>query len=98
MSELKNQVVVTFAGTIIPESVRGLLYICQYDYVTKTIEVCNAIAFDRAYDALQAFANIPNAESQLAMGGTREEFVADLTKLHDNLNNPDWVRELADYL
>jgi len=90
--------VVTFAGTIIPESVRGLLYICKYDYATKTIEICNTIVFDRAYDALQAFANIPNPESQIAMGGTREEFVAELDELHANLNNPFWVNELSDYL
>lgn len=80
-----------------PET-RGILYLCEYDHEFKTIEVVNERQYASTGDALNAYANIPNPESQIATGGTREEFEQDLKKLHTRLDNPQWVRELAGYL
>lgn len=98
MGKLENQVALTFKGAIIPENILGMLYICRYDFKEKTIEVVNEIGFENGFDALQAYSNTRNAESQLAIGKDRAAFIKDLEKLHANLNNPEWVKELSDYL
>ena len=88
----------TFLGTEIPEETRGIVYLCKYNYKDKTIEVVRSLLFGCAFDALNAYANIPNPESQLAMGKDRAEFEKDLNELHANLRDPKWVEELAEYL
>ena len=88
----------TFLGTEIPPEIRGILYLCHYDHKVNTITVGREMLFTRAFDALEAYANIRNPESQMAGGGTKEEFEKDLESLHTNLNDPEWVKELADYL
>ena len=93
MSDMK-----TFLGTEIHESTRGIVYLCMYNYTNKTISVVRAIQFDNGFDALNAYANIPNPESQLPSGKDRESFERDLNKLHAKLRDPEWVEELAEYL
>ena len=88
----------TFLDSPIKESTRGILYLCKYCHVSKTILVAREIQFDNPGDALNAYANIPNPESQIAMGRTELQFLDSLTTVHDNLNNPEWVKELANYL
>jgi len=88
----------TFLNNPIKESTRGILYLCKYCHESKTILVAREIQFDNPGDALNAYANIPNPESQMAMGRTELQFLDSLTKLHDNLNNPEWVGSLSDYL
>jgi len=88
----------TFLNNPIKESTRGILYLCKYCYKSQTIFVVRDIQFDNAGDALNAYANIPNPESQVVMGKTELEFLDNLTTLHDNLNNPEWVKGLTDYL
>ena len=95
---LGRPVVLTYKGTIMPPTVLGILYLCRYDWSTRTIEIMNSLSFDNPSMALNAYANIPNPESLLAVGGTREEFEEELKKLHANLDNPEWVREMGDYL
>ena len=93
MSDMK-----TFLGTKILESTLGILYLCEYNYTNKTIRVRSELQFNNAGTALNAYANIPNPESQLAMGKDKVEFEKDLNELHAKLNNPTWVEELAEYL
>jgi hypothetical protein len=47
---------------------------------------------------LEAYANIPNSESQMASGGTKEEFEKDLMQLHIRLLDQKWIDELGDSL
>lgn len=88
----------TFLGTEILESTLGILYLCKYDYTDKTIEVHGMLQFNNAFTALNAYANIPNPESQMASGKDRESFEKDLQELHAKLRDPEWVVELAEYL
>lgn len=88
----------TFLGTEISESTLGILYLCRYNYMNKTIEVIKEIQFNSGFAALDAYANIPNSESQMASGNDKESFEKDLEKLHIQLNNPEWVEELNEYL
>ena len=86
----------TFTGQLISDDTLGLLYLCEYNRENQTIEVRGEVAFDSAFDALQAYCNIPNPESQMASGSTKEAFEKDLTSLHGKLNDPEWVRELSE--
>ena len=88
----------SFTGNELDQSTRGLLYICNYNYVNNTIEVQMTAEFQTPFEALNAYANIPNPESQMASGSTKEEFEQDLQQLHARLSDPEWVKELADYL
>ena len=88
----------TFLGAEIPKATRGLVYLCNYDHRTKTMKVVRTLLFANGSNALNAYANIPNPESQLAMGNDRESFEKDLNELHTNLRDPEWVKELAEYL
>ena len=88
----------TFTGGDIPDEARGIVYICLYNHEELTIEVLRSIICSTAGSALDIFANTPNPESQIAYGSTQEEFEKDLTRLHKNLNDPEWVKELQGYL
>jgi hypothetical protein len=88
----------SFLGIELSESTLGILYLCKYNYVDNTIQVIIEIEFDNGFDALNAYANIPNPESQMAAGKNKESFEKDLKKLHAKLNDPKWVEELAEYL
>ena len=95
---LKMTELQTILGTDIPTTTRGILYLCKYDYITNEIGVLREILFDCGFDALNAYANIPNPESQLVTGKTYDALIAELHILHSNLKDPEWVKELADYL
>lgn len=88
----------SFLGHKISENFRGVLYICEYNFQNKTILVVREMFFTSAMDALNTYSNIPNPESQLALGDSYEQLCEELNQLHDNLNNPEWVKELAGYL
>jgi len=88
----------TFLGTEINPRTRGILYICKYNFLNKTIQVRNEVQFESAFDALEAYANIPNPESQMASGKDKESFERELTQLHNDLNNPKWVESLIEVL
>ena len=96
--EIKETIMKTFLGKNISPLTKGILYICLYDHTTKTINVIREIEFRVGYQALEAFANTPNPESQLAYGKTQDSFERELRQLHANLNNPQWVKDLSNYL
>lgn len=85
-------------GYEVPQDTLGVLYICRYNYDTGKIKIVNACFFKSPAEALNTYANYPNPESQVAYGGTREKFAEELQSLHDRLNNPKWVKDLANYL
>ena len=88
----------TWLGNDIPTSVRGIVYLCKYDFTNKTIKVVRELLFDSAFASLNAYANIPNPESQQVSGRTYNELISNLHLLHDKLRNKEWVENLSDYL
>lgn len=88
----------TLLGNEITEYTLGLLYICKYDYNNFTLEAVKSIQFESEFAALQAYANIPNPESQMAGGKDRESFIKEVTELHRLMKNPEWQKELANTL
>lgn len=85
----------TKLGTEIPKDARGILYLCKYNRREPSIKVFHEIFFRNAFDALQAYANTPNPESQMASGETYEELCIDLEYLHKCMDNIDWLIELG---
>jgi len=88
----------TFLGNEIQENTLGILYLCEYNYKDNTMKVGTVIEFEESFQALQAYATIRVPESQLAIGQTREKFEHELESLHNKLNDPKWVKRLAEYL
>lgn len=88
----------TFTNKEIPENIRGLLYLCKYTAEPPSIEVIGEKQYLRPADALDAYANTPNPESQLAMGDTKEGFEREVERLHKNMQDPKWLKDLNDYL
>lgn len=95
-SDISDQL--TYLGYPIHKKTRGIVYLCDYDHQNKTIKVIGELMFNHPTSALEAYANIPNPESQMAYGWTFEEFIEDLNKLHMNMNDPIWLKELGDRL
>ena len=88
----------TIKGTDIPITTRGILYLCDYNYRTCSLKVLREILFDEAFDALEAYANIPNPESQVAMGGDFNELIREVHKLHQKMHDHKWLKQLGEAL
>ena len=88
----------TFLGQPILPKTRAVLYLCDYNCVERTMKVCIEIQFEKPFEALQAYANVPNPESQMASGKDKAAFEKELIALHANLNDPIWVAEYSEYL
>jgi len=88
----------TLLNTKIPEDTKGLVYICKYDREKETLTVIKCLRFKEGFDALNAYANIPNPESEMAQGKTHEEFLIELKKLHARMSNKEYLKNLKDYL
>ena len=86
----------TILGTDVPVSTRAILYLC--DYTGKELKVINEILFDDAFEGLNAYANIPNPESQLITGKTYDDLIHNMTVVHSNMIDKDWLKDLGDYL
>jgi hypothetical protein len=85
----------TLLGTTIPKTTRGILYICKYERFTPKIEVRAEKLYNIAFEALNAYAEIPNPESQLVMGKTFEELILNLEILHNNMKDEKWLKLLG---
>ena len=83
---------------VIPKEARGVLYTCRFDREKNELEPFGYGVFGSIGNALEAYANIPNPESQLVTGKTYEELIVNLKKLHKNMQDPEWVKKLKDYL
>lgn len=88
----------TLNGTKIPQGTKGLLYLCDYDYETADLTIMSTIAFDNESDAINAYSNIPNPASQLAVATKNMTFEEALTYLHLKMNDLQWRKGLADVL
>lgn len=65
----------------IPKECRGLLYLCEYDPYLPELKITGEIAFKSQGEAFEAYANILNPASQLAIGSTQEEFEKKRTRI-----------------
>lgn len=88
----------TILGKNIPLTTRGIVYLCIFDRIANTLTVAREILFDCPGTALEAYANIPNPESQIASGGTYNDLIKESHELHAKIKDPVWVKELADYI
>jgi len=88
----------TFLNEEINLDTLGILYLCEYNYTPPSIKVVREFQFKTPFEALEAYANIPNPESQMVSGKTQIELFTQLESLHKNLNDPEWVEELSNYL
>lgn len=89
---------ITLLGTKIKSNIRGVLYLCKYDYEAETLTVVRELLFTDSFKAITAYCNIPNPESQLAAGNTKKIFEAQLNALHMKMNDPTWVSHLKEVL
>ena len=82
----------TILGTDIPVETRAVLYLCiLYE---KHIEVKHEMLFNSVGEGFNAYANIPNPESQLAYGKTFDELIKSLHLLHENMKKSEWIEQL----
>ena len=88
----------TLLGTEIPKSIRGVVYLCHFDSFNLKITVENELLCTSSLVALEFYSEIPNPESQLAMGSTYEKLCAELEKLHKNMKDEKWLQELSEQL
>jgi len=92
----------TISGNDIHPKALGIVYLCEYTHAKKgqpaKLKVVKGIQLGSKADAFNAYSNIPNPESQMACGNTREEFAKELEKLHNLMRDQEWVNGLGDYL
>jgi len=86
----------TIKGTNIPQSTRGILYLCIFDQKAMKFTVARELLFDCAFECLQHYANIPNPESQMMSGKTYDDLIKEVHTLHENIKDPEWLKELAE--
>lgn len=86
----------TFCNEPIKPDTLGILYLCKYEHNPPSITVVREIQFDDPFNAVIAFSEIPNPESQVATGYDQVQLFKELEQLHTNLNNPKWLEELGD--
>jgi len=84
----------TISGTDIPLKTRGILYLC--DFSNGVLTIIGEVLFDSVFNALQAYANIPNPESQMVSGKTYNDLIKKLHQLHSNMKDPKWLKMLGD--
>lgn len=88
----------TLLGTEIPELTRGVIYLCFFNHKNNTITVENELFCDSPGFALDLYAEIPNPESQIAIGDTHEKLCEELQRLHERLEDPVWLEILSEML
>ena len=89
MQELKTKL-----GRDIPITTRGIVYLCNF--TGNKIDVVGELLYDSAFQALEAYANIPNPESQLVTGKDYNELISSLHILHKNMEDSKWLTELSE--
>lgn len=93
-----NEPLTTKSGKAIPEDCRGIVYLCDFNRKENTLKITKELGFYTPGEALEAYANIPNPESQMASGKTFEAFAQELRALHKRMDDPEWIRDLGNYL
>lgn len=85
----------TITGEDIKPETRGILYLCILHQTE--LEAVRAIQFKCSFAALNAYANIPNPESQLVSAGKENTFnhlIEENEKLKIKVKDPKWIEML----
>ena len=85
-------------GTEIPKTTRGVLYLCHFSYQDLKLTVVKELFFESGWEALDAYANIPNPPSQMVTGRDYEQLIYALELLHKNMKDEKWLKNLAECL
>jgi len=90
----------TILGTEIPENIRGIVYLCTLEVTDHELELIveREILCDSTFLAITLYAEIPNPESQVAIGKTKEAFEKELEILHKNMKDLVWLQQLEGQL
>ena len=88
----------TLLNNEIAPTTLGIVYLCEYTKDPAAIKVTKELQFTTQFAALEAYANIPNPESQLATGKNREDLLSTLDQLHKNMCNKVWLKAMADFI
>jgi hypothetical protein len=88
----------TILGTEIPENIRGILYLCNFNYEKLSIKVIKEILCEKAGDALHLYAEIPNPPSQVVLDETYEGLCNQLEFLHLHMKDKKWLKQLSEEL
>lgn len=87
----------TFNGTLIPETTRAVLYLCDFSD-RKTLKINSTICFSSISEGTIVYSEIPNPESQLITGKTFEELTTNLNKFHENMVTEKFLENLRQSL
>ena len=82
----------------IDPTVRSVVYLCDYDYKTKTLIPRESYMFDDWREGLRFYADTPNPPSQIAYGADYESLCLNLAFLHRDMANVEWMAELGECL
>ena len=88
----------TKLGSEVPKSCKAILYLCDFDYKNMKLKVIGERAYNNTFDGLQAYANIPNPESQLVTGKNYFDLCKNLEILHKNMEDKKWLKMLSEAL
>ena len=84
----------TLDGIEVELTTRGILYICKLSKID--IKVKGSIQFEYSFDALNAYANTRNPESQLITGETYDELIKNMHTLHGMMEKESWLHMLRE--
>lgn len=88
----KDEELKTLLNTVVPKGTKGILYLCKLE--DEELKVKSEIFFESSINALEAYANIPNPESQLALETISFTLKENLMKLHKNMKDKEWLKRL----
>jgi len=86
---------------LIPANTRGILMLCKFSDNPLNIEVTKILYYDNRINALRAYANIPNPESQLVIRERNESYddmIKNLGKLKEQMKTEKWLNTLNSLL
>ena len=89
-----NKMLQTLDGNDVELTTRGILYLC--DLSDNGLQVIKSVQFESAFDALNAYSNIPNPESQLITGKDYDDLIKNMHSLHGMMQKESWLEMLRE--
>ena len=93
-----NDLLKTVNGEDIPVTTRAILFLCDLDYKNKTLTIVNELLYNSRFDALNAYSNVRNPESQMVEGDTFQELIKKKKELLEDIQKKEWVEDLMQYI
>jgi hypothetical protein len=84
----------TLLGVEIKPETRGIIYLCKLTETALLVK-CE-VQFEKAFDALQSYANILNPESQLVTGKDYDSLILENENLRNRINTTEFIDALHD--